>query len=580
MTPTANDSALLYGERPAAPDAVGVTFTETMKGWASTTPDRDYEVSRRNGRREGNRIEFTVTIEAPDLDAMLSDPEHRADLSGTVDAPFLADGPLTVRDGRFHLLVRDPQHPLVRRMIYRMPLAAPDGTRYYLEGYKAVHDDRGFDVWSDTTTLFVDVHAGADATGPLVARGIATIGINAFRRVLSSMRPLNAPGRVEGARALARFGRFFAGSLSEIYASALSRPASPAPEAAEARVRRPLRCGEGVVHSFVTDDGVRLQLTRFEGGTKGPVMLTPGFGTSSLAYTIDTTDTNFPEYLFEHGYDVWVLDYRASPLLESASTQFTLDDIALHDYPAAVDEVRRIAGVDSVQVMAHCVGSLTFLMALAAGLEGVRSGVASQLTLHPRVVPLNRARAGLRLGNLLGSFGVDTLTTERDGDPAIADRVYDEFLRLYPAGRERCSSPVCRRILFMYGEVYDHDQLNDATHEAMHEMFGVANLGTLTHITRILNAGHAVTADGEDAYLPHADRLKLPIAFLHGANNRLFTPEGSLLTVRALSERNGADWYPRHVVPSYAHMDCFIGRNAARDVYPIVVAELDRHNPA
>src|SRR6478735_4049872 len=65
------------------------------------------------------------------------------------------------------------------------------------------------------------------------------------------------------------------------------------------RPRRPLRCGEPTVHRFLTDDGVELQLTRFQGGTKGPVILSPGFGTSSIAYTIDTTDTNFPEHLYE-----------------------------------------------------------------------------------------------------------------------------------------------------------------------------------------------------------------------------------------------------------------------------------------
>ena len=134
------------------------------------------------------------------------------------------------------------------------------------------------------------------------------------------------------------------------------------------RVRRPLRCGEpdgARVHDRPTAWGCRL--TRFQGGTKGPVILSPGFGTSSIAYTIDTTDTNYPEYLYEHGYDVWVLDYRASPLLPSGSTQFTLDDIARYDYPAAVDTVREIAGAEDVQIMAHCVGSLTLLMALSSG---------------------------------------------------------------------------------------------------------------------------------------------------------------------------------------------------------------------
>ena len=66
--------------------------------------------------------------------------------------------------------------------------------------------------------------------------------------------------------------------------------------------------------------------------------------------------------------------------------------------------------------------------------------------------------------------------TEIDEDRGWAEKLYDQALRLYPAGRERCAKPFCRRISFMYGEVYDHDQLNDATHEALHEAFGNACL--------------------------------------------------------------------------------------------------------
>ena len=93
--------------------------------------------------------------------------------------------------------------------------------------------------------------------------------------------------------------------------------------------------------------------------------------------------------------------------------------------------------------------------------------------------------------------------------------------------------------MFMYGEVYDHDQLNDATHEALHEVFGVANMTTFKQITLALREGHIVAADGADVYLPATDNLRLPISFLHGENNRLFTPEGSQLTYDYLIEKNG-----------------------------------------
>lgn len=344
------------------------------------------------------------------------------------------------------------------------------------------------------------------------------------------------------------------------------------------RVRRPLRCGEPTVYRFTTEDGVELQLSRFQGGTKGPVILTPGFGTSSVAYTIDTTDTNYPEYLFEHGYDVWVLDYRASPLLPSSGTQFTLDDIARYDYPAAVDKVREVAGVDDVQVMAHCVGSLTFLMSLSLGLKGVRSGVASQLTMHPRAGTLNELRAGIYAASIMDVLGIDTLTTEFDDDPSWVESLYDKALAIYPAGEEPCDRPFCRRVMFMYGEVYDHDKLNEATHDHIEEAFGVANIKTLRQITKILREDHAVSYDGDHDYLEGVANMRVPIAFIHGEHNRLFLPEGSRLTYEWLRDANGPELYSRVVIPDYSHMDCFIGKDAARDVYPLVTAQLDLHN--
>ena len=79
-----------------------------------------------------------------------------------------------------------------------------------------------------------------------------------------------------------------------------------------------------------------LRLTRYQGGAKGPVMLVHGLGVSSLAFSTDLIDTNLTEYLYAHGYDVWLLDFRSSIELPYAETQYTADDIAIYDYPAAV----------------------------------------------------------------------------------------------------------------------------------------------------------------------------------------------------------------------------------------------------
>ena len=41
---------------------------------------------------------------------------------------------------------------------------------------------------------------------------------------------------------------------------------------------------------------------------------------------------------------------------------------------------------------------------------------------------------------------------------------------------------------------------------------------------------------------------------------------------------HGAENYSRTVFDEYAHLDCFVGTDSARDVYPDILAQLDRHN--
>ena len=340
--------------------------------------------------------------------------------------------------------------------------------------------------------------------------------------------------------------------------------------------RRGLRLPEPQEYRVQADDGVEVRLTRYAAGGKGPVILSPGYGTSRQAFLLDSVDTNFPEFLAEQGYDIWVFDYRASPELAASKTKYTIDEIARYDYPAAVRTVREESGAETVQMVAHCVGSMSFLMAQLAGLQGVRSAVSSCLTLHPVGPLLNRVRARGRIAELMDAVGIKRMSSTFNSDQ-LDDRVLDVFLRVYP-GVERCDDPVCRRIKFMYGDVFAHDRLNDETHSNLAPIFGRASAYTFRHITRMMRKGHVVDAEGRDTYLPNLHRLRMPIAFIHGERNNLFLTEGSRKTYDLLREAHGDDLYRRHVVAGYAHMDLWIGKDASRDVYPLVLEELELHN--
>ena len=68
------------------------------------------------------------------------------------------------------------------------------------------------------------------------------------------------------------------------------------------------------------------------------------------------------------------------------------------------------------------------------------------------------------------------------------------------------------------------------------------------------------------------------IVLLQCGDNQLFLPTGSAQTQQWLRQEHGDGACERLVVSGYAHLDCFIGRAAARDVFALVLTELDRLN--
>jgi cholesterol oxidase len=325
--------------------------------------------------------------------------------------------------------------------------------------------------------------------------------------------------------------------------------------------------------------GVVLRLTRYQAGAKGPVILAAGAAMRASSWAATTTSQSLAEALCAQGYDVWLFDYRGSPDAVGSQQSFCIDDIVRTDWPAAVDFVRRATRADTVQVVGHCVGSMSVLMALLAGLQGVRSVVSSQLTLHPLTYWLNQAKTDIGLARMLehsrklgGLFCPVPGTTQ-------ADRELDVMAWSVPVPQgQACKNPVCKRVNAFVGPVVLHEQLNEETHFAMGEMFGPVSLSIFDQLTLIMTRGHVVDALGGDTYLTadNARRMALPISFMSGGLNTLFKPESSLRTEAWLAQHNGPQWYRRRVMEGYGHLDNFVGRDAAREVYPWVLAELER----
>ena len=559
------------------PRPAGVRFTERMAGFFGE--GEDYWEGAEVGRQAGSSFAFVFSISVDDVERMLRDPEHEADLFGSVDAPSLSKDRLIASGGRFNLFSDDPDDPAAKRMEYRATLTAEDGAQYEFRGHKLVRDDPGFDLWPDTTTLYIELRRtdAAETAPPL--RGVLRIAVTDFARQLTTMQPTGSDSAKARAKALADFGGFFAGSLFRIY-SGVGGGLRRFDEQAPPRTRRPLRCGVGQAFPVATEDGKQLRLTRYRGGDRGPVVLAPGLGVSSLMFSIDTVETNLLEFLFEAGYDCWLFDYRSSVDLPYSGELHTADDIARYDYAPAIAKVREVANAEDVQVVAHCFGATTFTMAMLSGLQGVRSAVLCQIGPHVFVPWFpQRLLAYMRIPWFLGLLRLRALdVTSSKRDPRWL-RVLDQVLyRLLPlSGRASSHNAVANRITALYGALYERDQLNDATFdEALPEMFGEANVAALAQLGLIARRRQIVDADGQNAYLPQLEGLDLPVCFIHGARNRTYLPRSTGKTYRLLKRRFGSEQYTRHVIPNYGHVDCVFGKDAARDVFPHIRSHLDR----
>ncbi|SFI26015.1 MULTISPECIES: GMC oxidoreductase [Microbacterium] len=221
------------GPPPAArADATSVSFTERMVGHVAlgeTDPRRGAE----RARYRNDDLEFVLTITAADIDAFTEDPLHEGAATGHVDGVALG-GRCEVERGWFHLFVDPPARP-GRRMLYRLWLHDAAGDPVTLVGVKDVADDDGFDLWRDTSTLYVHLLAGhvppppaqtpAERAAARAAAGDIPAGADVRAAGMLVIKPLDFAKQLTtfrtdgpaGIAALAAFGRLFLGELSRVY---------------------------------------------------------------------------------------------------------------------------------------------------------------------------------------------------------------------------------------------------------------------------------------------------------------------------------------------------------------------------
>ncbi|HEX2196984.1 MAG TPA: hypothetical protein VHJ76_08680, partial [Actinomycetota bacterium] len=206
-------------ERPIPPGLASMQFTEEMKGFVGFGSS-DPRTGVHAGRDAGSALMFHLTMHIDGVNRFVVDPDHEARATGWVHCEAL--GGRLPAAGTFNLLVQEGDDPGSRQMLYRVFFHDSAGHALTLAGVKYVHDNRGLDLWRDTTTLYTRVLRGHVAAedekdAEVVAAGVLRLGVADLARQLSTFRA-TGPTMRDRADALRRFGQLFLGKVWDVYA--------------------------------------------------------------------------------------------------------------------------------------------------------------------------------------------------------------------------------------------------------------------------------------------------------------------------------------------------------------------------
>jgi len=309
--------------------------------------------------------------------------------------------------------------------------------------------------------------------------------------------------------------------------------------------------------------------------TKGPVLLVHGAGVRAELFR-PPVERTIVDALVGDGWDVWLLNWRAS--IDLDPVPWTLDDAAAYDHPAAVRHIVALTGAASIKAIVHCQGSTSFCMSAVAGLvPEVDLIVSNAVSLHPVIPPFARFKIQV-LRPAMQEFTPYLNPAWGDGPTSTFSRVARAAVLVT---HRECDNRVCRMVSFTYGSgrpaLWAHEHLNEETHEWLRGEFGVVPMSFFAQMAACVRAGQLVSVSKRPGllarYATDAPRTTARFALFAGSRNRCFFPESQARTYDYLRQHRSGDTL--HVLPNYGHLDVFLGKHAADEVFPAILGELN-----
>ncbi len=483
---------------------------------------------------------------------------------------------------------------------YRLPLHTVEGEELMLVGTKTIGPSCAFSasrLWKATTVVNVQIASRGESLGA----GVLHIPLSSFQRQIRSFRSTGPT--FAALPALLMFLLYFILQISLFFLHPLiPRWFTSAKRYNRFEARQPTS-----THEISASDGVTVKLELYSPSkslNKPPILFLPGvtgLNPEHSIYTLPFQRTNMVDYFTSHGYSCYVLVPRWSFNARTAK-DCTVFDSRL-DIAAALQHISQESRDQKPYIIAHCQGSVALAMGLLDGSipSSQILGITANSVFITQIFPFwNSVKASspllIRLYEFLDgpyfpiSFLLPPTPNHKNKDVKekkmekkkdILQHALDAILSFYPVphARDLCTSSTCHRTSFAFGLLWDHKNLSPATHDNIDRFFTGTYTKLLSHVVRTGSRGGCLEYKQAvpDAQL---ERLRgLPILFMSGAENQVFSPESTLrdyeLLRREFGEGEGEGLYRRFLVEGYGHLDTIVGDRAVEDVFWRVKGHLD-----
>lgn len=315
-------------------------------------------------------------------------------------------------------------------------------------------------------------------------------------------------------------------------------------------VSKEYRHADIIVYRLNTQDGAEITLYRYK--NQGvPLLLLHGMFENHLVF--DLSNKGLARYLFENGFDVWILDLRShdgdgDPLFdrEHIDKYWDFDNNYLKiDLPTAIDFIKSRTR-ERIVIIGHSMGGyLGYAYIEVYGDENISalitigsSGVAYEID------PITKL--------LRSSYG------ERRGDRIYVSRYSSQYLDL--------NNNMIFKIGVRFECFYDFKTSLRLSRRFIatldREPAGVV-VDMMYGFDRDMKNGHWVDPQTLYDYTENLSKIKVPVLLIAGSKDVSDKAED----VEKTFDLIGSESKTLHIIPGYGHLDLLLGKDSERDVY-------------